>query len=252
MSRYDKPSLPSALTDRMKIRRAAVANAPAPVGADWSSLTGELAAALGNDQNFAATMTAALAGKAPVSHTHPADRTGQSLFKPASGVFISNWTNASALGTAAQTANRHILSPFIPAYDLTIDMVGVSVSTLLAGANCKVTIFDTDADGRPSTLLRESGNLSAAATGTVTGSIATLALTAGKLYWIGVRSSGSQTLRTLAVGATAVLSLTTAATPVSQGTLTLTETFANAAANWDYASSQHSNTVMPLVLLRVA
>lgn len=177
---------------------------------------------------------------------------GFNVLNPAAGVFLANSSDCGALGTQAQVANRTVCAAFVPSYDITIDQLGISVSTLLAGSNCKVVIYASDSNGRPSAVIVESGNIDASTTGTKLVAIASTALTAGTKYWIGVRSSGTQTLRTLNVSALPVLSYTSAATPVAQQTLILTETFANAAATWTYASSQHSNALMPLVLMRAA
>jgi len=171
---------------------------------------------------------------------------------PSAGVCISNALNTTALGTAAQVANRTVITPFIPGHNITIDQLGVSVSTFVASANVKCIIYDSDSNGRPTTVLRETANIDAGSNGTRFAAITSLTLTAGKVYWIGLRSSSTATLRTLGVGATHILSHTNAATPVAQGVLILTETFANAAATWTYASSQHSNVVAPLILMRVA
>lgn len=171
---------------------------------------------------------------------------------PAAGEFIGNSMNATALGTQAQVANRTVIGLFIPAVSITIDQVGVSVSTLLAGATFKVVIYAADANGRPTTILRESGTIDAATNGTKFVAITSLTLTAGTRYWIGIRSSSTATLRTLGVGAAPALTFTNAATPVMESSLILTETYANASANWTYAASQHSNALVPLVLMRVA
>ncbi len=177
---------------------------------------------------------------------------GSNLIVPAAGLFISNGLNNTALGTAAQVANRTVITPFIPGHAVSIDQLGCSVSTLLASSNVKLVIYDSDSNGRPTTILRETANIDSGSTGTKFSAISSLALTAGKVYWVGLRSSGTQTVRTLGVGATPVISYTNAATPVGQGTLILTETFGNAAANWTYASNQHSNVAAPLILMRVA
>ena len=174
------------------------------------------------------------------------------MMKPGAGLYASNGILTTALSTQAQVANRTVIAPWVPSYNMTIDQVGISVSTLLAASNCKVVIYAADADGRPSTVLLESANLSAAAAATVFVTVTALALTAGTTYWVGVRSSGTQTLRCLNVGAMRVLNYTNAATPVAQGSLILTETFANAAATWTYATAQHSTALAPLVLMRVA
>jgi hypothetical protein len=167
-------------------------------------------------------------------------------------MYLGNSANAVALTTQAQVANRTVIAPYVPAYDMTIDQVGISVSTLLAGANAKVVIFASDSNGRPTTLLRETANLSAAAAATVFASITPLAMTAGTKYWLGIRASGTFTLRTLAVAAIPSLSYTGVANPVAQTALIRTETFANPASDWVYASSQHSNALVPLILMRVS
>lgn len=182
----------------------------------------------------------------------PANFDGYTQMVPAAGVFVSNNANATALGTQAQVANRVIIAPFVAAYDITIDQLGISVSPLVAASNAKVVIYESDSNGRPTTILRETANIDCATTGTKFASITSLTLNAGATYWIGVRSSSTQTLRTLAVGALPALSYTSAATPVAQQVLIKTETFASAAGNWTYASSQHSNALCPLVLMRIA
>lgn len=177
---------------------------------------------------------------------------GTSVMVPAAGVYISNGLNLTALGTVAQVANRTTIGAFISGRSITIDQIGLSVSTLVASALLKIVIYDSDSNGRPTTILRETSTFNAGSTGTKFLSITALSLTAGKVYWFGVRSSSTATVRSLGVGATPVLSYTNAATPVGQGALIITETFANAAANWTYASSQHSNVAVPLVLMRAA
>lgn len=177
---------------------------------------------------------------------------GGAVIRPATGLFIGNGTDQGALGTQNQVANRTVIAPFAPTRDVRIDQLGVSISTAVAGALFKAIIYNSDELGRPLTVLIESGNIDAASTGTKFATIAPVTLAAGKTYWIGIRSSSTATLRTLAVASSPVLAYTNAATPVAQGVLILTETFANAAAPWVYASGQHSNALVPLVLMRVA
>ncbi len=243
----------------------------------WSSITGKPSAFPPETHNHAVGdvtgLQTALDGKAASSHSHAiADVTGlqtaldskadaataspnydgYTQMVPSAGLFIGNSANATALGTQAQVANRTIIAPFVPAYTTAIDQLGLSVSTLLAGASAKCVIFEADANGRPTTLLRETATIDAATTGTRFASITSLSLEAGRTYWIGVRASGTFTLRTLAVGALPALSYTNAATPAANQVLIRTETYATAAANWTYATGQHSNALMPLVLMRVA
>jgi hypothetical protein len=201
----------------------------------------------------------------PSAHTHAiADVTGlqtaldgkrSALYTPmvpAAGEFIGNGANATALGTQAQVANRTVIAPFSPCYDVTIDQLGCSISTGVASSNVKCIIYASDANGRPSTVLVETANIDAGSNATRFANISSTTLTAGTLYWVGLRSSSTATVRTLGVGSTYAVTYTSAATPAIESALILTETFANAAATWTYAASQHSNALVPLVLMRVA
>jgi hypothetical protein len=173
--------------------------------------------------------------------------------KPAAGEFIGNGMNATALGTQAQVANRTVIGSFPPLpFDLTIDQLGVSVSTFVASATIKCVIYEADENGRPITILRESPTIDAGSNGTRFATITSFTFMAGKKHWVGIRSSSTATLRTLGVGSAPALTYTNAATPAIESALILTETYANAAANWTYAASQHSNALVPLVLMRVA
>lgn len=172
--------------------------------------------------------------------------------KPVAGVIIGPATSGAALGTVAQVANRNTIAPFVAAFDLTIDQVGISVSTGVAGSTAKVVIYNADADGRPTTVVAESGTIDCATSSTTLFTALNVSFVAGRIYWIGVRSSANQTLRSLPAAAFPVLSYTSAATPVIQTTLAKTETYGNAASTWTYLSTHHSNLTVPLVLMRVA
>lgn len=176
------------------------------------------------------------------------------LLKPAATAWITNAWNNTAFTTQAQVAGRSVLSPFLSSHDVTIDQIGVSVATGVASALFKVVIYAADANGRPTTVLAESGTLDGATPATRTLALASpVNLAKGALYWIGVRSSSTATLRCLNVGASPQLTASTAATPVGTITLIRTgETFADPATAWTYANSQLSNALAPLVLLRVA
>jgi hypothetical protein len=171
--------------------------------------------------------------------------------KPATGVFIANAKTGVANTTQVGAVDAERISPWLCPYNINIDQLGVSVSTLLAGSNLKVTIYNSDDNGRPSTLVAESANISGAATGTFFATVS-VSLQKGKLYWIGVRYSGTVTIRAVAQAGSTLLSVTNAATPALQPTLIRTLAFATPATTWVYASSQHNTAFTPLVLMRVA
>jgi hypothetical protein len=206
--------------------------------------TGPAGAAGANREDGAAGATGA------TGPAGPAD--GRLVMTPGAGLFIANNLTALALGTIVGVANRTLIAPFTPAHAVTIDQLGVSVSTFVASSNCKCVIFSSDSQGRPTTLLRETANIDSGSNGTKLATITSLTLSAGGKYWVGVRTSSTQTVRAVAAGGAGLLTVTSAATPVLQSTLTRTETFASAATDWTYATSQHSNLLVPLILMRVA
>lgn len=170
------------------------------------------------------------------------------MMKPAAGLYIANGLNG-ALGTQASAANRQDIAPFLAGYDFDIDQLGLSVSTASAGNAC-VLIFASDADGRPTTVLYQSGDMATGTTGTKTVA-ATFSFTAGSLYWIGIWTSAASTQRVFANTSGMSQTWTTAATPVQQAVLRRTETYGTA-TNWTYASGQHTSALAPLVLMRIA
>jgi hypothetical protein len=178
---------------------------------------------------------------------------GYTQMVPAAGQFVANSANATALSTAAQVANRMVIAPFVAAYTMNIDQLGVSISTLLASSFAKCVVYAADSTtGRPTTVLRETGDIDCSTTGTKFADITSLTLTAGLTYWIGVRTSSTFTLRTLGGGALPALDYTNAATPAPRQTFSRTLTYATAADTWTYSTSHHSTVPMPLVLMRLA
>jgi hypothetical protein len=171
---------------------------------------------------------------------------------PAAGEFIGNGLNATALGTQAQVANRTIIAPFRPLYSVTVDQFGASISAFVAGT-IKFVVFDADSSGRPTTMLFESGTIdSGTSNATRFVTVSPFSFTAGKAYWLGLRSSANTGVRTLGVGSAPALTYTNAGTPAIRSALIRTQTHADAATDWTYAASQHSNALVPLILMRVA
>jgi hypothetical protein len=169
------------------------------------------------------------------------------------GAFIGNEVGGVTLSTLAQTANRIVGTPKSFPRDTQVDQLGVSVSTAVAGALFRVQIYDTDADGRPTTLLVESADISGATAATVFATLgATFTFLAGKTYFIAVHSSANATLRTISTTGVVGFSWSNAATPAQYIALVRTATFGSA-GNWPaFANSQAQNVAMPLVLMRCA
>lgn len=117
------------------------------------------------------------------------------------GLYVSNAMNATAGSTSAGAADRLEMVPFIPSKDVVIDELAFEVTTLLAGSNCKVGLYDSNpTTGLPDARLEGSGDLSCATTGVKTNAITPRTLTAGTLYWLAIHFSSTQTVRAVAVG----------------------------------------------------
>lgn len=172
------------------------------------------------------------------------------FLRPASGAYVGNGANG-ALSTVAGVADRVSLAPWLCPWPATIDQAGVSCSTAVAGSSCRVVIYDSDPIGRPSRPIAETTDISTAGTGTVFASVNT-ALAAGTVYWLGVRFSSTQTVRSLANTSAQPIAWSSAATPAPQFTLNDTLAFGMPSATWVYANAQLAATLPPLVLLRVA
>lgn len=169
----------------------------------------------------------------------------------ASGAYFTNQISGGALGTQSQAANSLRICPFQVNYGVTIDQVGVSVSTAVAASFVRVVVYDADEFGRPTTLLAQSGDIDASTAGTKLVSLS-FTFVAGKRYWVGTHANGTCTLRAVSTASTLVLAVDTSATPSQRYNLLRTVTFGSA-DNWPaYANTQLSNTTPALVLMRVA
>jgi hypothetical protein len=147
-----------------------------------------------------------------------------------SGLFLTTQQIANAT-VVAGVADRYQVHPWTPSRDTTIQNIGVEVTTLLAASNAKVVVLDTSAaTGGPGNVLFETGNLSCAAVGYVSEARAFTFLK-GVTYWVGVRTSSTQSLR--AYTSTSTRSIGQAlGTGGPQNGLQQTLAFATAAGAW--------------------
>ena len=110
------------------------------------------------------------------------------------GGFHHGVIGGGALTTIIGAADRLNFMPFIPAGGFTCDELAIEVTTLLAASLAHVGIYD-DLNGAPNARLAASATaLDCATTGVKTAAISQ-ALEAGKVYWLAVLTSSTQTLR---------------------------------------------------------
>ena len=228
------------------------------------------APAVGTVTGEIADLNSALTGKANASHAHTtADVTGletrlaalESAPPPASspsahyllplpsGSYFDQAINAVAKSTIAAAANRIDLIPFVPGVAVTLQTIGIEVSTAVASAQARVGVY-ADVGGLPDALLADSDLLDCSATGVKLGSVA-LTLAAGVRYWLAVHSSSTQTYRGVPVAALLSLGVPAAGGTTSYTLWRSTSTFASGLPS-SGPSGTLTSAIAPVVIMRPA
>ena len=174
------------------------------------------------------------------------------IFKPDVGGVIGNMLTAQA-ATQAMVAGREDISPFVSAFDLSIDLAYISISTASTGSSIKVVIYASDANGRPIGAPVISGAIDATSIGTKSASIS-FTFNKGKMYWLGVRlsSTGTPTLRVAQPYSHYALTWSTAATPARSAVLRRTIGIDDTTDYPAFSNSLINAASTPMVLMRVA
>ena len=164
---------------------------------------------------------------------------------------------ALAPTTLAGAANRGDLSPWLCTRTITPAGLGVVVTTGVAAANLRVLVYASDADGWPTTLLWDSGSLTATtSTQYREGTSGVPTFTKGVLYWLGVLHSSTATVRAVPLGAAVQIGgVGATATTANHGSIVRRTglTFASPPNPWGFAASQVTNNIPPpAILVRAA
>ena len=135
--------------------------------------------------------------------------------------------------------------PFTAFCTLSIDQIGVAVSTAVASAQGKVLIYGSDADGWAGPLLYESAALDFASTGYKFETLDFM-FQSGTRYWVGIRHSSTATLRAINVSSAVNIGLTTSAATTYATALRRTLAFATGApVDWNFVNADRSAGVAP-------
>lgn len=107
------------------------------------------------------------------------------------GTYLDNTTNPGNLSTFSLVAANYYLTPFIPKHSITVDEIGVAVSTASASGFVRSGIYDSDPVTKmPKNVLFEGAGISASTVG-FKGHLTSLNLIGGSLYWLCARSSSA-------------------------------------------------------------
>lgn len=170
-----------------------------------------------------------------------------------SGVYYDNSFGGLTAGTTSIPANTIAAVPFVSPVDLTVDRIGVPVTTLATAGTADLHIYENLPNGWPGAKLLSSSVLNTSTTGF---KVATISFTfeAGKVYWLAIRAGVAVTVRGVQLAsarpfgmASADGSGSTYATALAQSSLMSGE----APANWgtvDFA--QFSASSPPSIRMR--
>lgn len=165
--------------------------------------------------------------------------------------FTANTMPGTTTTTLDGVADRMNIYPFIPKFDFTANQLAIKVTTLIAGALCKIVVYDSDENGRPDQRITETGDLDCSTTGDKIATVS-IAFKKGKQYWLGVRSSSTATISAFQPHTSPNLDMTSISTKQTK-TLQRTLAYATAApATWTYVATEASTTAAPAIWFRSA
>jgi len=137
-------------------------------------------------------MPPAIAGS--VSAGFPGEGPGHAPFVYPWGSDFKRWYVAGGIGNDTQvfalTDGAVAYVPFFVSRDLDVDRMAFEVTTLDAGGLVRLGIFDSDADGKPGSLLVETASIGTGSTGVKEAAVAVTTLLEKKTYWAALGVSG--------------------------------------------------------------
>jgi hypothetical protein len=115
----------------------------------------------------------------------------QLLFLPSASATNQKLTGSPTLSGTILTANTIVAAPFIPAQNITTSNLFINVTTLFAGALCRIAIY-SDVNGVPSNRLYLSSDLNLSTIGVKT-AVTTFNFVAGTTYWLAIHGGTTGT-----------------------------------------------------------
>ena len=158
-----------------------------------------------------------------------------------SGLFYDNSFHAANSATLALTnlANRLTVAPFYTSRDLSIDQIGVAVSTAAASSLGKILIYSSTATERPGLrLLNPADELDFSTSGFKAHSV-DFTFEAGRQYWIGLHCVGTAAIRSIPITSAVNLGLTSSSGNNYFTAVSIPLGYPDdAPASWAFATSQ--------------
>ena len=179
-----------------------------------------------------------------------ADGMGVMLVPNTADVIACCLNGGATASTLAGAVDRMDIYQFFCGRGVTVSGMKTSISTGVAAATVKLQLYDTNTNGRPTTLLGETGAISAAIAG-IAGAVfagGNVVLTAGKTYFVGIRHSSTASHDCWSANSVPHLNAGVASIAARAVFRRAGMTFALGATNpWGYAASE-INTANPAAL----
>ena len=173
------------------------------------------------------------------------------------GTTRERWYTAAISGTAlttsgAVTSGRMYAIPFFVPKTITLDRIGINVTTLVSAGKARVGIYN-DSNGEPGTLVSSTdvGELDTSGTG-VKSSTINVTLTGGSLYWLAVLfNNATNVIRAAPLADTiSVLGLDSGLGTASYTYVYVAQTYG--ALPSPFGTPTLATTLMPLVFVRLS
>ena len=120
----------------------------------------------------AATMLATLGAQTAIAE-------GRAVGSALSGGYTLPGVDINQFGTSTMGGNRILYAPILVVTPITIDQLAIEVTTLSAGADCRIGLYLANTSWQPTTRLADSGAISVATTGVKAASVS-LTLSPGR------------------------------------------------------------------------
>jgi hypothetical protein len=165
------------------------------------------------------------------------------------GRFYDQAFHSAAATTIGGVANRIWLSPFYTSQPLTVDQIGIAVTTAIAAALGKCLIYSSDANGWPDALVFSgTPDLDFSTTG-YKAHATSFTFDSGRQYWLGVWTSSTATIRSINVASLVNLGLTSNTSSVYANSLIRSVPYGAAPNPWVFNLSELTTaTYSPIAL----
>lgn len=163
------------------------------------------------------------------------------------GVYYDNAYLAATSATLAASANLLAVVPFTSPVAMSIDRLGIVVTTLASSGTADLHIYECLDNGWPGAKLLSTGTLSTSTTGIKEATIS-FTFEAGKTYWLGIRAGVAVSVRGVPLSSAKQFGLITAdGSGSSYATaLVVSSTFGTAVPNpWGSVTFSQLSAVIP-------